>query len=143
MEPEVKNEINTPDFINAEDTGKLTSFGTEENTGEEWREYVDKATEFVADLPKYLSEFFGQYKSPFVTIGLLLAALIAVRLVLAILRSVNDIPLLAPTFELIGLGYTAWFVYRYLLRASNRKELVNDFNELKSQVLGHRNNPPL
>ncbi|QKD83921.1 hypothetical protein HPC62_18515 [Thermoleptolyngbya sichuanensis A183] len=143
MEPEVKNEINTPDFINAEDTGKLTPFGTEENTGEEWREYVDKATEFVADLPKYLSEFFGQYKSPFVTIGLLLAALIAVRLVLAILRSVNDIPLLAPTFELIGLGYTAWFVYRYLLRASNRKELVNDFNELKSQVLGHRNNPPL
>ncbi|MFQ3619022.1 MAG: CAAD domain-containing protein [Cyanobacteriota bacterium] len=143
MEPEVKNEINTPDFINAEDTGKLTSFGTEESTGEEWREYVDKATEFVADLPKYLSEFFGQYKSPFVTIGLLLAALIAVRLVLAILRSVNDIPLLAPTFELIGLGYTAWFVYRYLLRASNRKELVNDFNELKSQVLGHRNNPPL
>ncbi|HIK40205.1 CAAD domain-containing protein [Thermoleptolyngbya sp. M55_K2018_002] len=143
MEPEVKNEINTPDFINAEDTGKLTSFGSEENTGEEWREYVDKATEFVADLPKYLSEFFGQYKSPFVTIGLLLAALIAVRLVLAILRSVNDIPLLAPTFELIGLGYTAWFVYRYLLRASNRKELVNDFNELKSQVLGHRNNPPL
>jgi hypothetical protein len=143
MEPEVKNEINTPDFINAEDTRKLTSFGTEESTGEEWREYVDKATEFVADLPKYLSEFFGQYKSPLVTIGLLLAALIVVRLVLAILRSVNDIPLLAPTFELIGIGYTTWFVYRYLLRASNRKELVNDFNELKSQVLGQRNNPPL
>ncbi len=143
MEPEVKNEINTPDFINAEDTRKLTSFGTEESTGEEWREYLDKATEFVADLPKYLSEFFGQYKSPLVTIGLLLAALIVVRLVLAILRSVNDIPLLAPTFELIGIGYTTWFVYRYLLRASNRKELVNDFNELKSQVLGQRNNPPL
>jgi hypothetical protein len=143
MEPEVKNEINTPDFLNTDDTGKLTSLGTEESPGEEWREYVDKVTEFVADLPKYLSDFFGQYKSPFVTIGLLLAALIAVRLVLAILSSVNDIPLLAPTFELIGLGYTAWFVYRYLLRASNRKELVSDFNELKSQVLGHRNNPPL
>ncbi|GAB4475799.1 MAG: hypothetical protein OHK0037_37200 [Elainellaceae cyanobacterium] len=143
MEPEVKNEINTPDFLNTDDTGKLTSLGTEESSGEEWREYVDKATEFVADLPKYLSDFFGQYKSPFVTIGLLLAALVAVRLVLAILSSVNDIPLLAPTFELIGLGYTAWFVYRYLLRASNRKELVSDFNELKSQVLGHRNNPPL
>ncbi|GAB4131706.1 MAG: hypothetical protein Fur0046_00850 [Cyanobacteria bacterium J069] len=143
MEPEVKNEINTPDFLNSEDTGSLTPLGTEPETNEEWREYVDKFTEFVADLPRYLSDFFGQYKSPFVTIGLLLAALVAVRLVLAILSSVNDIPLLAPTFELIGLGYTAWFVYRYLLRASNRKELVSDFNELKSQVLGHRNNPPL
>lgn len=143
MEPEVKNEINTPDFLNPDDTGKLSSLGTEESSGEEWREYVDKMMEFVADLPKYLSDFFGQYKSPFVTIGLLLAALVAVRLVLAILSSVNDIPLLAPTFELIGLGYTVWFVYRYLLRASNRKELVSDFNELKSQVLGHRNNPPL
>jgi len=48
----------------------------------------------------------------------------------------NDIPLVAPTFELIGIGYSAWFVYRYLLKASTRQELTNEIATLKSQVIG-------
>ena len=36
----------------------------------------------------------------------------------------------------VGMGYTAWFIYRYLWKASNRQELSRDFNSLKEQVLG-------
>ncbi|HEY9737803.1 MAG TPA: CAAD domain-containing protein, partial [Trichocoleus sp.] len=72
------------------------------------------------------------------TIGLLFASIISVKLVLAVLGAINEIPLLSPTFELIGLTYSGWFVYRYLLRASNRQELVEDINSLKDQVLGKR-----
>jgi hypothetical protein len=37
----------------------------------------------------------------------------------------NASPLQIPKlFELVGLGYTAWFVYRYLLFQSSREELV-------------------
>ena len=50
--------------------------------------------------------------------------------------ALNDVPLLAPTFELIGMGYTAWFVYRYLLKASTRQELVQEFKSYKEQVTG-------
>jgi hypothetical protein len=38
--------------------------------------------------------------------------------------------------ELIGLGYTGWFAYRYLLFKSNRKELVSEIEELKSKITG-------
>lgn len=104
----------------------------------EWQKYGEKIGEFLQDLPKYIGRFFAENKGLLGVIGLIFAALIAVKLTLAILDAVNDIPLIAPTFELIGFGYTAWFVYRYLLRASNRQELSKEIQALKQQVLGAR-----
>ncbi|QZZ22959.1 CAAD domain-containing protein [Leptothermofonsia sichuanensis E412] len=94
---------------------------------------------FLSDLPEYLSEFFGEYKRPLTVLGLIFASVVSVKLTLALLDALNDIPLLAPTFELIGFGYVVWFVYRYLWRAKNRNELVQDFNNLKDEVLGKGN----
>lgn len=39
-------------------------------------------------------------------------------------------------FELVGLGYTAWFTYRYLLFKSSREELVQDIEVLKKKISG-------
>lgn len=137
MEPEVKqDETLTTEGVTPPEEIDTAPSVSEEAGNEQYQQFVDKVTAFLGNLPDYLSSFFGQYRRPIVTIALILAAIIAVRLTLAILRSINDIPLLSPLFELIGLGYTAWFVYRYLLRASNRSELIEDFNSLKGQVLG-------
>jgi hypothetical protein len=95
-----------------------------------------KVSGLLGDLPDYVSEFFKQYRRPIVTIGLIIAAIIAVKLVLALLDAINDFPLLSPTFELIGLIYSGWFLYRYLLKASNRQELLNDITAIRDQVLG-------
>ena len=37
-------------------------------------------------------------------------------------------------FELVGLGYSAWFTYRYLLFKSSREELVEDIEGLKKKI---------
>lgn len=50
--------------------------------------------------------------------------------------AVNGIPLLPKLLELVGLGYTSWFVYRYLLFKSSRQELAADLEELKKKVAG-------
>jgi hypothetical protein len=96
----------------------------------------DKVSALLGDLPDYVSEFIRRYRRPIVTVGLIIAAFIAVKLVLALLGAVNDVPLLAPTFELIGLIYSGWFLYRYLLKASNRQELLGDIAAIRDQVLG-------
>jgi len=138
MEPEVKqDEVLSPGTTTDETVGALPP-AMEDTNGQQYQQVIDKMTSLLGDLPDYLSTFFGQYRRPIVTIGLVIGAIIAVRLTLAVLKSINDIPLLAPLFELIGIGYSAWFIYRYLLKASNRSELVNDFNSLKAQVLGNR-----
>uniref|UniRef100_A0ACD5GQJ7 CAAD domain-containing protein n=1 Tax=Desertifilum tharense IPPAS B-1220 TaxID=1781255 RepID=A0ACD5GQJ7_9CYAN len=53
-----------------------------------------------------------------------------------VVDAINDIPLLAPFFELVGIGYSAWFVYRYLRLASTRQELANKIQGLKDDVVG-------
>jgi hypothetical protein len=145
MEPEVKQEINPPEYTAepvsvevtpTQDSGILIKSSPANQSSEQWRQIGEKISEFLADLPDYLSDFFGEYKRPIVTVGLIIAAFIAVKLLLAILGAINDVPLLAPLFELVGIGYAAWFVYRYLWKAENRRELATDFNSLKAQVLG-------
>jgi hypothetical protein len=65
-------------------------------------------------------------------------SVVAVKVLLAVLDALNDIPLVAPSFELIGIGYSVWFVYRYLLKASSRQELSSEITTLKSQVVGKK-----
>ncbi|HIK46662.1 MAG TPA: CAAD domain-containing protein [Leptolyngbyaceae cyanobacterium M65_K2018_010] len=96
----------------------------------------EKVSGLLGDLPDYVSEFFKRYRRPIVTVGLILAAILAVKIVLALLDAVDDIPLLAPALELIGLFYTGWFLYRYLLKASNRQELLDDITAIRDQILG-------
>ncbi|MEM8603597.1 MAG: CAAD domain-containing protein [Cyanobacteria bacterium P01_H01_bin.121] len=105
-------------------------------TGEttDWQKLLAKVQEYISF--DVISEVFEQYKQPILTVALVLAAIIAVKVVLAVLGALHEIPLLSPLFEMIGIGYTAWFVYRYVLKADNRSELVNDFTALKNQVLG-------
>ncbi|MCO5594160.1 hypothetical protein L7F22_048183 [Adiantum nelumboides] len=63
-------------------------------------------------------------------------ALVALWLSSTIVSAVNSVPLLPKVLELVGLGYTGWFVYKYLLFKDSRKELVRDIEELKSKVAG-------
>ncbi|BAU08589.1 hypothetical protein FIS3754_45370 [Fischerella sp. NIES-3754] len=138
QEPEVVEtkspEAIVPDMNNQ--TGTITKIQPTVQTQDQWLKYGEVASSFLATLPEYLGSFFNKYRQPLVTIGLIVGAIVAVKVVLAILDALNDIPLVAPTFELIGIGYSAWFVYRYLLKASTRQELTNEIATLKSQVIG-------
>jgi hypothetical protein len=90
----------------------------------------------LSKLPDYVGGFFSSYQQPLITLTLILSGIITVKVTLAVLDAINDIPLLSPVFELVGIGYTGWFVYRYLLKVETRKELGEEFKSLKGQVVG-------
>ncbi|MDF0556602.1 CAAD domain-containing protein [Kamptonema sp. UHCC 0994] len=92
----------------------------------------------LADLPDYLWGFYQQYKSQLTILGLVLASIIAFKILLGVLDELNEIPFLEPTFEIIGIAYSSWFIYRYLVRSSNRQELYQNLQILKEQVLGRK-----
>lgn len=93
-------------------------------------------SEFLDKLPSYVTYLFGAYKQPLASIGLILIAFVVVKLMFVVLDAISDIPLVAPTFKLIGLVYTTWFVYRYLIGSTNRQELSEAIKTLKEYVLG-------
>ncbi|MCE3215411.1 Protein CURVATURE THYLAKOID 1A, chloroplastic [Datura stramonium] len=63
-------------------------------------------------------------------------AIVAVWLSSILVGAINSVPLLPKVLELVGLGYTGWFVYRYLLFKSSRKELAEEIEELKKKFAG-------
>jgi CAAD domains of cyanobacterial aminoacyl-tRNA synthetase len=124
--------------VETTDTGLLTKMPSTSTASNQAQEYLDQVLLYLAKLPDYLGSFFGEYQKPLITVGLIIAAFVTVKVTLAVLDALNDVPLLSPFFELVGIGYSAWFVYRYLLRASNRKELTVELTALKDQLLGDK-----
>ncbi|MDP8964970.1 MAG: CAAD domain-containing protein [Cyanobacteriota bacterium] len=102
----------------------------------QWQQYGERIAMFLRDLPTYVTRFFEENKGPLGGIGLIVLALVTVKVILALVDAIDDIPLVAPTLELIGLGYGIWFVYRYLLQASSRQELSEEIKTIKERVLG-------
>ena len=94
------------------------------------RQFGNNITVFFSEIPENISRFFQKYKQPITNILLGLSALIAVRVLFAVVAALNDIPLLAPTFQLIGIFYSVWFINRYLLKKPNREELVKKLQSL-------------
>ena len=131
----------TSEAIAAPEPAPLAKLPPASAPNQQWQRIGEQVSDFLAQLPDYIGQFFNTYKQPLISVGLILAAIITVKVVLAVLDALNDIPLLTPTFELIGIGYSVWFVNRYLLKSSNRQELASEIEGLKKQVVGSQQLP--
>jgi hypothetical protein len=152
MNPELKTsdytDSSTPEFADVEDRAELEVTTAEpapivvspqsSQSSEQWTQIGERVSYYLGQLPDLLSDFFNQNQRLLINLGLLFGGIVSVKLTLAILDAVNDIPLLAPTFELVGIAYSAWFVYRYMLKAETRQELSQEIDTLKQQVVGGR-----
>ncbi|MEM6253718.1 MAG: CAAD domain-containing protein [Cyanobacteria bacterium P01_D01_bin.156] len=126
----MSTDINSPEE-------NVTTQGTTEPT-DQAKEILAKIASVLGDAPEYVVATFNEYKRPLTVIGLVFGVLITIKVVFAILSAVNDIPVLAPTMELVGLIYTGWFIYRYLLKANNRSELLSSLGNVKDQITGNK-----
>lgn len=82
-------------------------------------------------------EYFGAGKKSNVTIAITVIAIIPVLIAASTLLDFLDkLPVLPSVFELVGFGYSIWFVYRYLLLANTRKELTDTIAAWKNKVFG-------
>jgi hypothetical protein len=139
-------ESNTPEFLetqetttglNSESAGMITPKPAKTLPGDSAvQEYLNMGTSFLTQIFDILKGVVDTNQKLLVNLLLIFLGIIAVKVTLAIISAINDIPLLAPTFELVGLGYTGWFVYRYLLTNSSRQELGQEFQALRNQVMG-------
>ncbi|KAI4329238.1 hypothetical protein L6164_021526 [Bauhinia variegata] len=69
-------------------------------------------------------------------IGLGFAAVVAIWASANLITAVDKLPLIPSALELIGILFSSWFVYRYLLFKPDREELFQIFSKSISDVLG-------
>ena len=122
--------------IEGTDTQNLPKLPPASEPESQWQQISRQVSQVLEQLPEYVGSFFSSYKQPLTTVGLILAAIVTAKIVLAVLDAINDIPLLSPTFELVGISYGTCFISRYLLKASTREELADEIQSLKNQFLG-------
>ena len=135
--PEVLETQETTTGLNNESAGMITPKPPKNVPGDSAvQEYLNIGAKFITQIFDILKDVIDRYQKALINLLLIFLGIIAVKVTLAIISAINDIPLLAPTFELVGLGYTGWFVYRYLLTNSSRQELGQEFQALRNQVMG-------
>ncbi|NES91634.1 glutamate--tRNA ligase, partial [Okeania sp. SIO2B9] len=98
----------------------------------------EKLINTFANFPDYISQFYQTYQRQLKVIGSLILIILIFRLILGFLEVLEGITTLSISFELIGMGYSVWFVYRYLLRKSNRQELLDKIQGIKAEIVGKK-----
>lgn len=144
METQVKSETyidpsaENPTVTNeASGTENLPMLPPASETNAQMQQVGAKISNFLDQLPVYLSRFFETYKLPLISLGLIFATIVALRVVFAVVDALNGIPLFSSFFEVIGIAYATWFVYRYLLQASTRQELAAKIQSFKQEIVGN------
>lgn len=125
QEPEDK-ETNSSKVTMALKPAPQSNFSPATQSVQKGQWIVTQISTFLAQLPNYIGNLFNEYRQLITSIALVLAAIIAVRVVLAVMDALNDIPLVSLTLKLVGIGYSVWFVNRYLLKDSTRQELFQE-----------------
>ncbi|KAJ6963514.1 hypothetical protein NC652_001975 [Populus alba x Populus x berolinensis] len=70
-------------------------------------------------------------------VGLGFAALVAVWASANVITAVDKLPVVPSALEFVGILYSSWFVYRYLLLKPNREELFQIIKKSVGDILGH------
>ncbi|MBE8967447.1 CAAD domain-containing protein [Nostocales cyanobacterium LEGE 12452] len=129
--------------LKGSESGNLAMLPPASENEEQWQKIGRQISIFLAKIPEYIGSFYQEYKSLIISFALLVITVTALRIFLAVLNAINDIPLVSPFLQLIGLGYTIWFTFRYLLKDSTRQELAVDIRLLKKQILGREESQTL
>jgi hypothetical protein len=93
-------------------------------------EYFDRAKAYVID-------FFNTNRQLLVALGVVFLGIISLKLLFAGLNAIDDIPLVAPLLNVIGLFCTVRFVWRYLIREQDRQELLEAIDRVKMEIFGN------
>lgn len=127
-----KQLVKTENSVNTEPAGSLTL-----------QSYLDKSlafgkqmTEAIDESQKYWTNLWQAYQRPVAVLAWIVGGAIAIKVVIALVDAINDVPLLEPILALVGLGYTGWFAYRYLIAFVSRQQLAAKIQELRDYIFG-------
>lgn len=116
---------------------EIIEYAPVEMSDADWQQLLEKTAQFLTDLPDNMGSFFTEYQKALVTLGLLGSVVVTGRVTVAVLDTINQLPVLGGLFEVIGLLFTVWFVFRHLLFAENRQEMAAQVELLKLDVAGN------
>ncbi|XP_057504591.1 protein CURVATURE THYLAKOID 1C, chloroplastic-like [Actinidia eriantha] len=72
----------------------------------------------------------------FALIGLGFTSIVAIWASANLITAIDKLPIIPSAFEFVGILFSSWFIYRYLIFKPDREELVQTVNKSISDILG-------
>ncbi|XAR50651.1 hypothetical protein NMG60_11005028 [Bertholletia excelsa] len=88
------------------------------------------------NIVKSVQNVWDKSEDRFALIGLGFAGIVAIWASANLITAIDKIPVIPSVLELVGILFTSWFVYRYLLFKPDREELFGVINKSISDILG-------
>ncbi|KAL2928491.1 Protein CURVATURE THYLAKOID 1C chloroplastic [Bienertia sinuspersici] len=85
---------------------------------------------------KSVQNFWDKPEDRIAVIGLGFTAIVAFWASINLVSAIDKLPVIPGLFEFVGILFSSWFVYRYLLFKPDREELFRNTNQWISNILG-------
>lgn len=122
--------------ISSSQTQIANQSSVEQAGQQKWEEAGENLAQLLLVWLNRLQQIYQEHKKTIIRTGLVLALVPFLAILFTVLAVINLIPFVAPALKLIGFGVTIWFIYRYLLLAAKRQELLQKVQVLKVRILG-------
>ncbi|KAI0499923.1 hypothetical protein KFK09_018131 [Dendrobium nobile] len=99
----------------------------------------ERPAEVATELPEIVTtiqEAWDRLDDKYAVASLAFATVIALYGSIGLISAIDRLPLLPGLFELIGIGYTGWFAYRYLVFKPDREALIAKVKSIYGDVIG-------
>ncbi|XP_024367938.1 protein CURVATURE THYLAKOID 1B, chloroplastic [Physcomitrium patens] len=97
---------------------------------------VDDTSAAFEDALKSVQEAWEKTDDKVAIAGLGLAGLVAIWSAAGLINAVDKLPLIPDFFEFVGILFSGWFVYRYLLFKPDREVLFKFIDETMTKITG-------
>ncbi|OIW20787.1 hypothetical protein TanjilG_23167 [Lupinus angustifolius] len=97
---------------------------------------ADVATTESLEIVKPLQEAWEKVEDKYAVSSLAVAGVVALWGSTGLISAIDRLPLIPGVFEVVGIGYTGWFVYNNLVFKPDREALVEKIKETYSEIIG-------
>ena len=107
-----------------------------ESSQELWFTIQNKNQDLFEKISSKTTTFINENQQLLTALGLVFLGIISLRLLFASLNAIESIPLMTPLLKIVGAFYIGRFIWRYLIRESDRHDLMEVVKRTKAEVLG-------
>jgi hypothetical protein len=115
---------------------KVSETETKSEISVEATEATDELEDSLKSALKSVQEAWDKLDDKLAVGGLGFAALIVLWASTGLIGAIDKLPLIPAVFEFVGILFSGWFVYRYLLFKPDREELLKVIDDAKSKITG-------
>jgi hypothetical protein len=113
-----------------------TETKTEISAAEATEEASEEFEAALKNTLKSVQEAWDKADDKLAISGLGFAALLVLWASTGLINAIDKLPLIPAVFEFVGILFSGWFVYRYLLFKPDREELFKLIDDAKSKITG-------